>query len=146
MDGEDFITAGLEGRLVPGLLKIVKNDLIDTTRNEKRHRQYETTESEKDTQREAEEVITPFLDTVPSPDLGCYDYELAMKEEYREKIEQIFREAKLGARQKEIYQMRHVGQLSYKEIGYKLSITSDNARRIYHDADHKIKQSLGKSR
>ena len=68
---KDFITAGLEGRLVPSILRAVKNDLIDATRKARRFRNHETMESAMDAGREAEaevhgSYITPFLDTIPS--------------------------------------------------------------------------------
>jgi len=58
--------AGLKGQLGNSLLSIVKNNLIDATR--KAYRKHEVTESEEDASRRSDEDVTPFLDTIPSPE------------------------------------------------------------------------------
>lgn len=70
---KDFMTAGLEGWLLPSILTAVNHDLIDAARKERRHRRHETTESQLETRRAVgaeirgkKEDMTPLLDTIPS--------------------------------------------------------------------------------
>lgn len=68
---KNFIVAGINGTLLPSLLRIVKNDLIDATRKINSKQGRDDTESQMDARREAQEqdVDTPFLDTIASPNV-----------------------------------------------------------------------------
>ena len=145
---KDFITAGLKGRLVPGLLKIVKDDLIDTTRNEKRHRKHETTESQIDTQRKAEgeEVAAHFLDALPGQELGQHDWEI---EEQKEKVRELFAKAGLTKTERLVAELR-IEEYDYEDIADRISqaqnkqINATTVRKHWSNAKKKLAKILEK--
>ena len=151
---DNIMASALDGKLGGYLNQVTRHDVTDIIRRIRRGKEKEILEIDMDTQFEAngEGITGLFLDTtlfednvILNQDLGRSEYKIAEEEEQREQLEQIFRGAKLTARQRQVYEMREKEDLPYKEIGYRLCITCDNARRIHHDADKKVKNFLRKS-
>lgn len=94
-----------------------------------------------------EPIEDSYLDTLPSSDLGRYDYELQKKEEYEEigrGIGQFFDKAGLKPRERRAVELREGAQMHYDEIARELSsqfgkpMTPATARKHHSNAWEKI--------